>query len=87
MLFISLMVSIATILGKLFKLEHRDQKTIIVEVSLQNTTLALMVALTLLGDEKYSIVPGCYGIFTFIVLISALVIFNYISAKQGRSID
>lgn len=76
LLFLSVMVFFAVLLGKLFKLDSRDQKTIIVEVSLQNTTMALMVAITLLGEIKYAIVPGCYGILMFVALFISLWIFN-----------
>ncbi len=76
LLFLIVMVFFAVLLGKLFKLDSRDQKTIIVEVSLQNTTMALMVAMTLLGEIKYAIVPGCYGILMFVALFISLWIFN-----------
>jgi hypothetical protein len=42
-----------------------------VEVTMQNTTLALLVATNLLGSEDFAIVPGVYGA-TMLMVIGAL---------------
>jgi BASS family bile acid:Na+ symporter len=49
----------------LFRLSKRNRFTIAVEVGLQNSTLAIFVAATLLGNYKMTLVAIVYGSFSF----------------------
>ena len=51
--------------GKLSRLSRRNSFTIAVEVGLQNSTLAIFVAATLLESQMMAIVPIMYGSFSF----------------------
>ncbi|MCB8994546.1 MAG: bile acid:sodium symporter family protein [Bacteroidales bacterium] len=46
-------------------LKRRNQFTIAVEVGLQNSTLAIFIAATLLSSQKMAVVPIIYGSFSF----------------------
>ena len=48
-----------------FRLKRRNQFTIAVEVGLQNSTLAIFIAATLLTSQKMAVVPIIYGSFSF----------------------
>jgi BASS family bile acid:Na+ symporter len=50
---------------KLFRLTKQNQYTIAVEVGLQNSTLAIFVASTLLGSQEMALVAVVYGSFSF----------------------
>jgi BASS family bile acid:Na+ symporter len=49
----------------LFRLSKRDRFTIAIEVGLQNSTLGIFVASTLLDNNKMALVPVVYGSFSF----------------------
>jgi len=49
----------------IFKLSKRDRFTIAIEVGLQNSTLGIFVASTLLDNYKMALVPVVYGSFSF----------------------
>jgi BASS family bile acid:Na+ symporter len=49
----------------LFKLVKRDRFTIAIEVGLQNSTLGIFVASSLLDNYKMALVPVVYGSFSF----------------------
>ena len=46
-------------------LKRRNQYTIAVEVGLQNSTLAIFIAATLLSSQQMAVVPIIYGSFSF----------------------
>jgi len=48
-----------------FKLTKQNQYTIAVEVGLQNSTLAIFVASTLLGNQEMALIAVVYGSFSF----------------------
>jgi BASS family bile acid:Na+ symporter len=49
----------------IFKLSKRDRFTIAIEVGLQNSTLGIFVASTLMDNYKMALVPVVYGSFSF----------------------
>lgn len=51
--------------ARLMRLRVQDQYTITIEVGLQNSGLAIVVAVTLLGSHMMALVPVVYGSFTF----------------------
>jgi len=53
------------LIPKLFRLTKQNQYTIAVEVGLQNSTLAIFVASTLLGSQEMALVAVVYGSFSF----------------------
>ncbi len=53
------------IVARLMKLRVLDQFTITIEVGLQNSGLAIVVAVTLLDSHMMGLVPVVYGSFTF----------------------
>jgi len=52
-------------IGRLFWLKKRDSFTISIEVGLQNSALAIFVALSLLGNNVMALVAVVYGSFSF----------------------
>ena len=64
-----IMMSLATILSKFSNLEVRQRIAITLECGLQNGTLAIFVALTLIGNATM-MVPG--GIYSLLMFASAI---------------
>lgn len=60
------MASVGLALSRAGNLAQPQRRTIIIEITLQNTTVALLIALTFLKQPAYIIVPGCYGVMMFI---------------------
>lgn len=52
-------------IAMLFKLGRRNQFTISIEVGLQNSSLAIFVAATILQNQSIALVPIIYGSFSF----------------------
>jgi len=52
-------------LGKVFQLNEAQSKTIGIEVGLQNGTTALLITLTILGNNEMAIPPTIYSILMF----------------------
>ncbi|MFT7601113.1 MAG: BASS family bile acid:Na+ symporter [Acidimicrobiales bacterium] len=48
--------------SKAFGLDRRQSSTIGVETGLQNSTLALTIAVSVLGNSELAIIPGLYGV-------------------------
>jgi len=61
-------------------LSNRNRFTIAVETGLQNSTLAIFIAATLLNDQVMSIVPIIYGSFSFF----STWLLGYMMKKMGR---
>jgi BASS family bile acid:Na+ symporter len=53
------------LVARVLQLEVKNQFTIAIEVGLQNSGLAIVVAVTLLGSQSIALVPVVYGSFTF----------------------
>lgn len=51
--------------GGLVHLSNKDRYTIAIQTGLQNSTLAIFIAATLLNDQMMAITPIIYGSFTF----------------------
>lgn len=80
---VSLILNISTMaLGyyssKLFKLNSAQTTSITIEVGLQNSTLSMFMALTLLVNYKMSFTPAVY---TLIMLFTAGVLVRFFSSK------
>lgn len=50
------------IIAKLFSLNQKQSTTIGIETGLQNSTLAITIALSILGSSEMTIIPALYGI-------------------------
>ncbi len=68
--------------SKLFKLNRKQAIAISIETGIQNGTLAISVAVVLLGNSAFAIAPSVYSLLMF--LTGGVVI--YLSAK-GRKIE
>lgn len=53
-------------LGLLFKLRADDTVTLGIEVGVQNSAMAILIALTFLGDTAYATSAGVYGLVMYI---------------------
>lgn len=51
--------------GAIVRLDNKDRYTIAIQTGLQNSTLAIFIAATLLNDQMMAITPIIYGSFTF----------------------
>jgi len=52
-------------LGRIGQLPHGDVATLSIEVGIQNSTLAILLALTVLGDPVLAIPAGVYGLLMY----------------------
>ena len=52
--------------GRLFRLSDRQGVTIAIESGIQNGTLAIMIAITLLENPTYAIAPVVYSLYMFL---------------------
>jgi bile acid:Na+ symporter, BASS family len=59
------MMTLGYFSGKLLRLRHRQNVAISLESGLQNGTLAITIALTLLHNTEMSIAPAIYGLIMF----------------------
>jgi BASS family bile acid:Na+ symporter len=55
-------VMVGVLLGVLFKLVKRDSVTLGIEVGVQNSSMAILIAVTFLDRPDYAITAGVYGI-------------------------
>lgn len=68
------------LVARLAGLKLRDRYTIVVEVGLQNSALAIFVAATLLRSQAMALVPVVYGAFTFFTTL----LFGWIVKKLSK---
>jgi len=68
------------LVARLAGLRLRDRFTIVIEVGLQNSALAIFVATTLLKSQSMSLVPVIYGAFTFFTTL----FFGWVVKKLSR---
>jgi len=68
------------LVARLAGLKLRDRFTIVIEVGLQNSALAIFVATTLLKSQAMAMVPVIYGAFTFFTTL----LFGWIVKKLSR---
>ncbi len=68
LLFAVLMTSLGLGLGTLARLDARVRRTLAIEIALQNTTVALLIALTYFEEPGFALVPGAYGVMMFMAL-------------------
>jgi BASS family bile acid:Na+ symporter len=51
--------------ARLMKLNREQSTTISIESGIQNGTMALMIAVTILGNTEYGIAPAVYSLIMF----------------------
>lgn len=68
------------LVSRLSGLKAKDRMTIVIEVGLQNSALAIFVAATLLKSHSMALVPVVYGAFTFFTTL----LFGWIVKKLSR---
>ncbi len=68
------------VIARQMGLKRRNQYTIAVEVGLQNSTLAIFIAATLLSNQQMAVVPIIYGSFSFFTTWG----FGYLLKRFGR---
>ncbi len=73
-------ISVGFLLSKLAKLDHKNQKTIAIEVGIQNSELAIVVANTLLDSAVMAIPAAMYS--PVMISASALFVLHYAINKQ-----
>jgi len=60
------MMTIAYLAAKLFKLNERQSKTITIEIGVQNTTLAFVIAGTILTNPTFALPAAIYSLFMYL---------------------
>lgn len=65
------------------KLNFADSMTLVVELSLKNTTIGLLIALSLIGSVPLAIAPAVYGLFMY---ASAFALVAYSRRVQARAV-
>lgn len=68
------------LISRMTRLGVRDRFTIVIEVGLQNSALAIFVAASLLKSHSMALVPVVYGAFTFF----STLLFGWIVKKLSR---
>jgi BASS family bile acid:Na+ symporter len=64
-LLIVLTISVGYITSKLFKLSNNQSTTIALESGIQNATMALTIATTILANTGYAVTPAIYGLLMY----------------------
>lgn len=75
------------LVARLMRLQLRDRYTIVIEVGLQNSALAIFVATTLLKSQAMALVPVIYGAFTFFTTLLFAWIVKRLSKKDISETD
>lgn len=57
---------IGLVLGKVFHLSQKDAITLGIEVGIQNSTVAILIAISLLNTPSYALSAGVYGLTMYI---------------------
>jgi BASS family bile acid:Na+ symporter len=57
---LAMMVGVIT--AKLFKLSHKDSLTLAIEIGLQNSTMAMLICISLLHMPSYAVIAGVYSL-------------------------
>jgi len=60
------MSGIGLLLSRLGGVGVQQRRTLVIEVALQNTTMAMLICLTYLEQPAYVLVPGAYGVMMFL---------------------
>lgn len=61
-----LAIATGLLLGIIFKLVKRDTVTLGIEVGVQNSSMAILIAITFLGRPDYAIAAGVYGLAMYV---------------------
>lgn len=83
---VALILNVATMLvgyysAKLFKIMDKRAVSISIESGIQNGTLAIMIAVVLLGNSEYAITPAIYSLLMFFTGGAAI----YFGIKKSKS--
>lgn len=84
LLFSLIMGGLGLALSRVSALSVADARAVTVEIALQNTTLALVISMTLLQEPAYAVVPGVYGVVMF-VAVGVLMAMLRDGAKSSQS--
>ena len=60
------MMIIGYLLARIFMLDQRQTKTITLEIGIQNTTLAFVIAGTILNNATYALPAAIYSLFMYL---------------------
>ncbi|MFW8590397.1 bile acid:sodium symporter family protein [Glaciecola sp. 2405UD65-10] len=71
-------------LARLFLLSNIDGATLGIEIGTQNATLAILIAISLLGVPAYALVPGVYGIAMYLGATLLVIRFKQKSRKEVK---
>jgi BASS family bile acid:Na+ symporter len=61
-----LAIGTGLLLGLIFRLDKRDAVTLGIEVGVQNSSMAILIAITFLGRPDYAIAAGVYGLAMYV---------------------
>lgn len=61
-----LSTSLGVMLGKIFNLSQKDAITLGIEVGIQNSTVAILIAISLLNAPAYALSAGVYGLTMYV---------------------
>jgi BASS family bile acid:Na+ symporter len=68
-LFCALSLTIGFLLPRLLRVEHRQAVASAFEIGIHNATLAIVIAVTVLGDEQLQLPGAVYGVLMFFVAL------------------
>lgn len=77
-------ISVGVLLGKGFRLPHREQLTLGIEVGIQNASMAILIAITFLQDPAFATAAGVYGL-TMYLGAGLLVVYAKLTAPKDEA--
>lgn len=77
-------IIVGVLLGKSFKLPHREQITLGIEVGIQNASMAILIAITFLKSPAFATAAGVYGL-TMYLGAGLLVVYAKLTAPKGNA--
>lgn len=81
--FMLLTMSTGALLAWLARLPGAQTQTIIIEVGMQNTVVAMYVATSILQDERLLLVPSAYGLLCLFVVGTVLYLYTLITRRAA----
>jgi BASS family bile acid:Na+ symporter len=81
-LFCALSLTIGFFVPRLFRVERRQAVASAFEIGIHNATLAIVIAVTVIGNEQMQLPAAVYGVLMFIVALA----FGLLVARQRKQI-
>ncbi|WP_350431584.1 bile acid:sodium symporter family protein [Shewanella sp. H8] len=78
---------IGAISAKLLSLSHKDTLTLAIEIGLQNSTMAMLICISLLQVPSYAVVAGVYSITMYVGAGLLIAYASYIHSDKSAAVQ